>query len=157
MRKALILLLIPILMSCAPQAKREVWYGISDRRAFYLTYAERGAYLVVATMDRNTLLRGIRGEGLIYQGVRPEADVLLSLALNHATTLRKSGVVATLDRLSGEKSSIERLLKRMERGFKKVRLYNLDTFLPPRAEWPQLTRWVSQWRESVLIEASNKE
>ncbi len=195
MRKALILLLIPLLMSCAPQAKREVWYGISDRRAFYLTYEERGAYLVVATMDRNTLLRGIRGEGLepfegleelcgeggdhyiggdeatwvsltqalfeweglSYQGVRPEADVLLSLTLNHATTLRKSGAVATLDRLSGEKSSIERLLKRMERGFKKVRLYNLDTFLPSRAEWPQLARWVGQWRESVLIEASNKE
>ena len=195
MRRALILLLIPLLVSCAPQAKREVWYGISDRTVFYLTYEKRGDYLVVATMERNTLLRGIRGEGLepfeglqelfgekgdhfiggdeatwvsftqalfeweglIYQGVRPEADVLLSLTLNHATTLRKSGVVATLDRLSGEKSSMERLLKRMERGFKKVRIYNLDTFLPPRTEWSQLTRWVEQWLESVLIEARSKE
>ncbi len=196
MRKVLLLLLIiPILISCSPQEGRVVWYGISDRTAFYLSYAERGDYLVVATMERNTLLRAIRGEGLepyegleelfgergdhyiggdealwveltqslfeweglSYQGVRPEADVLLSLTLNHATTLRKSGVVATLDRLSGEKGAIERLLKRMERGFKKVRLYNLETFLPPRTEWPQLTRWVEQWLESMLIEARSKE
>jgi hypothetical protein len=198
MRKALLLSLISLLVSCSPTTSREVWYGLSDQTAFYLTYSEKGDYIVVATMSRNTLLRAMRGvvsdpkralqelfgekgdhfiggdeeswvkltttlfdyEALAYQGVRPTSDVLLSLALKHATTLRKSGVVATLDKLPGEKSSmrdLERLLKGVEGGFKKVRLYNLDTFIPAKVEWEALTRWVSGWRESVLIEASYKE
>lgn len=198
MRKVLLLLLIPLMVSCSVNSGREVWYGLSDKTAFYLTYGRKGEYLVVATMNRNSLLRAMRGvtsdpygaleelfgergdhfiggdeeswvkltttlfdyEGLTYQGVRPTSDVLLSLSLKHATTLRKSGVVATLDKLPGEESSmrdLERLLKVVERGFKRVRLYDLEAFLPARGEWKVLTQWVSGWRESVLIEASYKE
>jgi hypothetical protein len=34
---------------------------------------------------------------------------------------------------------LERLLKGVEGGFKKVRLYNLDTFIPAKVEWEALT------------------
>ncbi len=98
-------------------------------------------------------------EGISYQGVRPSIQVLGTMIGRHAGYLRKRPALDTLEKLIGPHTDVEILVKSLtllEKGVVKVRIYDMNRFLPQGANPKILEQWITDWTENVLREAMHE-
>jgi len=95
-------------------------------------------------------------EKVDYQGVRPAIQVLGKMVASHAGYLRKRPAIDTLEKLIGPHTDVEVLVKALtllEKGVARIRIYDMNQFLPQGAKPKILQQWITDWTEHVLHEA----
>ena len=98
-------------------------------------------------------------EGVAFQGVRPSIEAMATMLVRSAGYLRKSPAIDTLGKLVGPHTNVEDVVKALallEKGVARIRIYDMNQFLPKKGDPKALQRWITDWTGNVLREAMHE-